>query len=92
MPWPGLGGRGLACLVGALVVVLSACASSPSGSAAAPSPPRASSTSIPSASSADSATAVPEILDFSAPALGGGTIRGADYAGSDLAIWFWAPW
>jgi hypothetical protein len=38
------------------------------------------------------ATTVPEILDFSAPALGGGTVEGADYAGADLAIWFWAPW
>jgi hypothetical protein len=31
-------------------------------------------------------------LDFTAPALGGGEIVGSDYAGRDLAIWFWAPW
>jgi len=32
------------------------------------------------------------VLDFSAPELGGGTVEGAEYAGKDLAIWFWAPW
>lgn len=35
---------------------------------------------------------VPRELMFTAPALSGGTIRGADYAGKDLVIWFWAPW
>ena len=36
--------------------------------------------------------AVAEVLDFTAPRLGGGTVEGADYAGKDTAIWFWAPW
>jgi len=31
-------------------------------------------------------------LKFSAPAVGGGQIDGEDYAGHDLAMWFWAPW
>ena len=31
-------------------------------------------------------------LRFTAPALGGGQIRGRDFAGQDLVIWFWAPW
>ena len=35
---------------------------------------------------------VPAELRFTAPALAGGTIRGVDLAGSDLVIWFWAPW
>ena len=35
---------------------------------------------------------VPESLDFTAPLLSGGTFRGADYAGRDVAFWFWAPW
>ena len=35
---------------------------------------------------------VPEELRFSAPALGGGTLEGADFAGHDLVMWFWAPW
>lgn len=37
-------------------------------------------------------TEVPDVLRFTAPALGGGTIRGADFAGEDLVMWFWAPW
>jgi len=36
--------------------------------------------------------AVPEILDFEAPLVGGGTLRAAELAGSPVAIWFWAPW
>jgi hypothetical protein len=35
---------------------------------------------------------VVELLDFEAPLLGGGTFRGADLAGKDVAFWFWAPW
>lgn len=33
-----------------------------------------------------------EVLRFSAPRLDGGTIEGEDYSGSDVALWFWAPW
>jgi hypothetical protein len=32
------------------------------------------------------------VLAFTAPRLGGGTIEGADFAGRDVAFWFWAPW
>ncbi|MGI8427403.1 MAG: hypothetical protein ACR2FO_08690 [Actinomycetota bacterium] len=32
------------------------------------------------------------LLDFQAPKLGGGVVNGADFAGQDLALWFWAPW
>jgi hypothetical protein len=35
---------------------------------------------------------VPDVLRFSAPRLGGGRVVGADYAGRDVALWFWAPW
>jgi hypothetical protein len=55
-------------------------------------------TSAPPARSPDAATsetpssAMAEVLDFTAPQLGGGTLEGADYAGKDTAIWFWAPW
>ena len=34
----------------------------------------------------------PEVLDFEAPLLEGGTFRGEDLAGKDVAFWFWAPW
>lgn len=49
-----------------------------------------SSTAPPTADTPTSAMA--EVLDFSAPKLGGGTVEGTDYAGKDTAIWFWAPW
>ena len=35
---------------------------------------------------------VPEILDFEAPLVGGGTLKGAELAGAPVAVWFWAPW
>lgn len=31
-------------------------------------------------------------LRFTAPALSGGTIRGAELAGRDVVLWMWAPW
>ena len=75
-------------LVGALAIfalVAPACAkSAPTGDRSATSP------GLQEAS--PSRGAVPEVLDFTAPLLGGGTLHGADYAGQDVAIWFWAPW
>lgn len=38
------------------------------------------------------AAAVPEALRFTATTVDGGTFEGADYAGQDLMLWFWAPW
>ena len=35
---------------------------------------------------------VPQVLDFEAPVLGGGSLRGESLAGRDVAFWFWAPW
>ena len=37
---------------------------------------------------------VPEadLLSFEAETIGGETVDVSDYAGSDLVIWFWAPW
>lgn len=32
------------------------------------------------------------LLDFTAPKLGGGKVVGSEYAGKDVALWFWAPW
>ena len=32
------------------------------------------------------------VMRFEAANLAGGVIRGADYAGKDVALWFWAPW
>lgn len=35
---------------------------------------------------------VPEVLAFTAPAIGGGDIRAASYAGRPVVLWFWSPW
>ena len=35
---------------------------------------------------------VPEVLDFTAETLDGGTFEGASLAGGDALLWFWAPW
>jgi hypothetical protein len=37
------------------------------------------------------AQVVPDILQFSAPLVGGGTFDGAAVAGIPTAFWFWAP-
>ena len=34
---------------------------------------------------------VPELLQFTAPLVGGGEFAGARYAGRATAFWFWAP-
>ena len=78
-------------MVGVLAVVAAACTSTgtaPSGVAGSPTTASAS----PARASSATAEPLPEVLDFSAPQLGGGTVDGARYAGKDLAIWFWAPW
>lgn len=44
------------------------------------------------ASDGENGASVPDILDFTAPLVGGGELNGADYAGKPVAAWFWAPW
>jgi hypothetical protein len=39
-----------------------------------------------------SSSTVPEVLEFEAPLLDGGTFDGRSLAGKDVAFWFWAPW
>jgi hypothetical protein len=34
----------------------------------------------------------PGLLDFTARALGGGTIDAGSYAGGHVVLWMWAPW
>jgi hypothetical protein len=75
----------------ALTVVLSACGADGSTVAATSDPP-APSVGSEAPSGGGTTREIPEILDFEAPLLAGGTLRGADYAGKDVAFWFWAPW
>ena len=68
----------------AALIVLSACQTEGQvGERATFQSPRAQSTSANKASG---------MLDFQAPKLGGGTVNGSDFAGQDVAMWFWAPW
>jgi hypothetical protein len=66
-----------------IVVGLAACAA-PAEDVAAPSSP-AGSTAAP-------APGVPAALAWSADLVEGGQLDGADLAGGDVALWFWAPW
>lgn len=89
----------------ALALVASACASGSSETAAPASPGERISSPPPSSQGPaidgpdgggtdDPAEPgiVPEILDFEAPLVGGGTLNGAELAGAPVALWFWAPW
>ena len=70
--------RPVSALLGLLcAVVLTGACSSEAGSPSAPD------------ASTQTGTGV---LAFTAPLLGGGTIEGTDFAGRDVAFWFWAPW
>jgi thiol-disulfide isomerase/thioredoxin len=63
-------------------------ASQPSASGAAPSPTMTEGTSSPDVP----AGTVPEVLDFTAQTVDGGTFDGSTLAGTPAIVWFWAPW
>ncbi len=83
-------------LPAAIALTLAACSSEATPTAdvasAPPAPTSAPSASTPTAAGDAPSGATAEILDFTLDGLGGGTVMGADYAGTPLAIWFWAPW
>ena len=90
-----------AALVAAVVLAVPACSGGSGGSrssddAASPAAPGASSSpsSAPGGSARGEAppASVPDLLDVRAPAVGGGEVDLAEYAGEALALWFWAPW
>lgn len=86
-----------------LGLVLASC-SSPEGSEAGPAPSPSAEDSAPEVTPGPTGSGdkgggggggggrVPEVLRFSAPRLGGGTVEGEDFSGEDVALWFWAPW
>ncbi|MFM7253153.1 MAG: hypothetical protein ACKO27_08840 [Ilumatobacteraceae bacterium] len=47
--------------------------------------------STPSPSTTTGGSSVPSALQFSAPGVGGTTIDFAQYAGTPVVLWFWAP-
>lgn len=94
--------RGRLTLLAALLagVGLAACGSDePTATAAGPTtttsaaPTTVTDPASPTESSSTApAVDVPEYLDFVAPDVRGGQVIGAELAGQDLVIWFWAPW
>ncbi len=68
----------------AVVVVLVALAACGGASSTASEP------AVGAGAAAGSAN-VPELLQFTAPLVGGGEFNGADSAGQATAFWFWAP-
>jgi hypothetical protein len=78
--------------VAALVLLAAACTGDTPGPSrtepAATTPSEGGASASPTAGG----PAPAEVLRFTAPRLGGGTIGGAEFAGRDVAFWFWAPW
>lgn len=76
-----------------VVLAASAC-SSAMETAVPPSTAPTAPTAAPSSSTPEPSPEmkVPKELRFSAPLLEGGRFRGQEYAGRDVALWFWAPW
>jgi hypothetical protein len=75
----------------ALVLLLASCASpeTDAQTGASSSSTQAAVQSSPAATGAAPAT---QLLDFTAPKLGGGQVVGSELAGKDVAMFFWAPW
>lgn len=84
--------------IAVLALVLAACGDG--GPAAAPEATPAPTTAATVTSAGRAAptpaaappVSVPDALKFSAQGLDGAPVVGADYAGRDVALWFWAPW
>lgn len=77
----------------AAAVVLAGCGGGGREAGAPPAGEPAPVTSgVPAAEAAPGTPAVPAALQFSAAGVNGSQVEGADYAGRDVALWFWAPW
>lgn len=82
-------------------LVLAACGSGGSGDAdttaaggQTPAPAGQSGGSVSGGNGSGDSSGDPNggLLDFEATAVDGSTVDVRSYAGSDLVIWFWAPW
>jgi thiol-disulfide isomerase/thioredoxin len=80
----------------AAVLTMSACgdAAGPSAGAdeAMTTPTAEATTPVRESLEAPPPVEVPELLDFTAETVDGGTFEGASLAGTDALLWFWAPW
>ncbi|MEZ5225043.1 MAG: hypothetical protein R2743_26370 [Ilumatobacteraceae bacterium] len=73
--------------VAAIAVLASACGDGPMSDAEAA--PAAADAPPPTDAGGSGATI--ELLDFTAPLVGGGTFDGATYGERPVVLWFWAP-
>ena len=85
-------------LVGAVIAIAAGCGGGQATTLPTPAPTTSltiattpPAATAPPTTTTSSAAVVPVLLDFEAPLVGGGTIRGADLAGRDTLFWFWAP-
>jgi hypothetical protein len=85
--------RGLFALVAGAVALTAACAEPTASPVSMPGPtPATAGAASPTPAATEEPAEAPPELRFTEPRLGGGTVRGADFAGHDLVMWFWAPW
>ncbi|HET6921432.1 MAG TPA: redoxin domain-containing protein [Jiangellaceae bacterium] len=91
--------RALVLVVSVAAVALAACGSGsdPEG-ATIPEPttaftePPAGQTTAPAPTPTPPTVPVPDVLDFTAQTVDGGTFDGSILAGRPAVVWFWAPW
>jgi hypothetical protein len=76
----------------AAAVVLAGCGAGREAGAPPAWEPAPGTSGVPAAEAAPGTPAVPAALQFSAAGVNGSQVEGADYAGRDVALWFWAPW
>jgi len=73
------------------LLVVTGCASADTESSTADTAPADTSAADTTSQAAEPSAAVPELLQFTAPAVGGGEIDAAVFAGKPTVFWFWAP-
>ena len=80
-------------LIALFLVVMAACSSGTVSRdrAVAPSPEPTEATEVVEADEEPEMAPLADVLDFTAPAVGGGRVAGSEFAGRDVAMWFWAP-
>ncbi len=77
-----------ACIAGLVGV---ACGGASDSEESSPTAPAVVEAAPETAAPADALVAVPALLQFTAPLVGGGELVGDELAGKPTAFWFWSP-
>lgn len=84
---------GIVAAAAATALLVAGCGAPDGGGEAAPQDgAEASSSGADAAQGGGGGQSPAEALDFTAPAVGGGEIDGAELQGEPVVLWFWAPW